>query len=328
MVYRFKFGIIPSMLHMEPGLPLLFRRSLGRGLRNILREPAGRLSAIGALFGIMAVIQILLLGFVGIRSVQNILESRFSLNIEINAEASGQERNEFFAELQNQPFVENAEYVTAEQTYENARTNDPELIAFLEKYELKNPFPDTVGISLFSDSALSGLKNFLNNDKWRRVINPASVSEITGQEERVGELISIMETGRSIALLIILVSIAVLALVITELIRSVAANRKDEVMVEQMVGASPLAIIMPFAAEAAILLWISIILSVLATVLLVEISSKFSPAFQGSLAEVLSGGMSSNIKNTFPIFVLIEFVLAPAVAFLGSWLGMKLACRP
>ncbi|MBU1123373.1 permease-like cell division protein FtsX [Patescibacteria group bacterium] len=309
------------MLRMDPSISILIRRSSVRGMKNVMREQRW-FASFGVLFGVLLMMQILLFSLIGAQTMKHMLQSRTALSIEIRSETGEQQRHEFFAGIQQLPFVENAVYITKEQTFEDARSTDPDLIAFLEKYELTNPFLDTIGITLGSLDNFSALKIFLNDEKWRHTVNPAHISKINDQEAQLNELLSIISTGRSISIIIIFISIAVLILIITELVRRRASDRSEEIFVEQMAGANPYAIILPFASEATFLLWAAIVVSTVIIILCMFLAPFVYPAFRGQLANAMGNEFSISARGMFPMLFVAEILLAPVVSFVGAWLGV------
>ena len=190
--------------------------------------------------------------------MQDVLKSRTNIKLDILPQATNEQRHELLNKINELPIIEHAVFITKEQAYESARVNDPQLVAFLEKYNMENPFSDTVGISLRSFEDANEFSSFIQQKRWRNVVNPAHLSKITEQKGQVAELLSIIATGRTLAMLIVLIAAAVLMLVVTELVRQRVAVRQEEVFIENLVGADPSTVITPFAVEATFLLWLAL----------------------------------------------------------------------
>jgi len=310
------------MLNMDQNLPLLWKRGIKRGLRTAQRGHRW-MASLGALFGTLLILQLLIFGLAGAQTVQSLLQSRTDLRLEIRQNASDQQRQEFFGQLNQLSYIDETVYITKEQAYEYARTHDPDLIAFLEKYGMENPFSDTIGITLISLGDYDSLTEFLQQEKWKGVVDPTFLSEVTNQEAQVRALLRLTIAGRALAIMVLTITGCVLLLMIMELVRRRSLDRADEVFVEQLVGASPLSIFLPFAVEATLMLWIAIIASGFALVMLLLALPALLPTMQGTdILEAFGTALTSRARSFLPIAFTAEILLAPMIAALGAWFGI------
>ncbi|MFA7682400.1 MAG: permease-like cell division protein FtsX, partial [Candidatus Peribacteraceae bacterium] len=250
------------MLHVNENFSVLWKRGILRGLTTARRK--GRwLTAFGALFGVLLLLQIVLFGIVGVHTVQKILRAQTDLRLEVRPGAQDNEIQNFFAALQQLPIIDEAVYITKEQAYEKAREFDPELVAFLEKFQMENPFSDTIGVTLVALDDYQEFVNFIEQERWRAVVDPTFLSQVTDQEKQVHELLGITQAGRILAILILFLTGSVTLFIVTELVRRRSSDRSDEVFVERLAGAHPITIILPFATETTVLLWLAVLASAL-----------------------------------------------------------------
>jgi len=311
------------MQRMDPAVPTLLKRGIREGAVNFLRE-RGWLVSFGAFFGIALLLQILLVTFIGIQSIQSVLRARTDIRLEIQADATDQEIREFLAAVQQLSYVKDVAYITKEQAYERTLKTDPALISFLEEYGLENPFPDSIGVTLNRLQDYDQFSQFIENDIWRTVVDPTFLSEVSDQEDHIYELIRLTDAGQSVTILILCITGLALLCTTTELVRRRALARNDEIMVERLVGAHSLAIIVPFTTEASILL----IGSMLASGILLLIVTPLAPSLIPALG---TGGVLSSLqlefqpifRNLFPQYLIGEVLLSPVVAFAGTWLGIR-----
>jgi len=242
--------ILLSMLqpHMDWHSLLIWKRGIARGMRSARRE-GGWLAAFGALFGVLLILQLLLFGLLGVQTIQTLLTTRTDLRLEMKAQAKSSQVQDFYVHLQNQPYVQKSVFITKEQAYEHMREQDPELISFLEKFQMANPFPDTVGVTLTSLDDYGRLSEFVEQPRWRNVVDPTFLSQVTDQEKQVQEVLRTVQAGRSLTILILALTGGVLLFLLMELVRRRALDRADEVFIEQLTGAHPLSILLPFTTD-------------------------------------------------------------------------------
>ena len=158
-------------------------------------------------------------------------------------------------------------------------------------------------------------------------IGPAALEtvEIRQMQKMFFELQDFTDAGRSLAMIILLMVTGILLFLTTELVRRRVLGRADEILVEKIVGASPLSMFIPFATEACILLLASTIVSIGGSLFLLSLLPTFIPilASGGILSELVSE-VRGLVLSTLPLYFAIEILLVPVVAIIGTWLGM---CR-
>ena len=311
------------MQRIDPAIQTLIRHGIREGLINLRREK-GWLVSFGALFGITLLLQIALATFLGMQGIQSTLHARTDLRLEIQPGASDQEIREFLSAIQQQTYVEEVIYITKEQAYERTKKTDPELIAFLEEYDLDNPFADAAGVVLKNLKDYDTFAKFTNSTAWATVIDPTFLSEVSKQEEYVYELIQLTSAGRSVASLILAITLVVLLCTTTELVRRRTLVHNDEILIERLVGAHSLAVIVPFATEAAALLMGSMILSGVVVIVIVNALPTFVTALSstGVLADVREQ-VYPLIWGVLPLCIIVELLLSPIIALAGTWLGLR-----
>lgn len=310
------------MRTLDSDISVVLHRGIKRGITTLLREREWGTS-LGALFGVFVLVQLLLVMLVGAQGTQLLLKERTDLRLEIRQRAPQQDVQEFFSFLQQQQYVHDAAYITKEQAYERARIHDPELIAFVEEFGMGNPFPDTVGVTLRSLDDYPEFRSFIEQSQWQNVMNPAFLSEITDQEKQVYELLRLTHAGKALTAIILAIVGAILLFITTELVRRRVLGRSNEVLVEKLVGSSPLAMFVPFATEACILLSMAIVISMIASIALIVVFPLLVPALRADGAlSALSTHITPLIRTTLPAYFFLEIILIPVMASVGTWLGM------
>jgi cell division protein FtsX len=301
----------------------ILHRGIGRGLATLRREHNWATS-FGALLGVFLLLQLLLLVLVGVEGMQTLLKSRTDLRIELQSTALNQEKQEFFSSLTELSFVEDTIYITKEQAYERTREKDPELIAFIEEFGLKNPFADTIGVTLRNLDDYGNFKGFIEQEKWKNILEPEFLTEITGQEKQVHELLSVARAGHSFTLLILALTLTAILFITIELTKKRALTRSDEVLVERLVGASPFSILLPFTVEATILFWGALVISSALLIGLISLIPSVIPAFEtGGVLMELRDEVEPLLVTYLPKLILLEVILAPVIALLGAWMGIR-----
>jgi len=186
-----------------------------------------------------------------------------------------------------------------------------------------NPFPDTVSVTLRSLDDYPVFRSFIEQPEWKNVMNPSFLSEVTDQEKQVYELLRFTHAGKALTAIILAVVGAILLFITTELVRRRVLGRSNEVLVEKLVGSSPLAMFVPFATEACILLLLAIVISMMVSIALIVVFPLLVPALKSDGAlSALGTHIAPLIRTTLPAYFFLEIVCIPLMASVGTWLGM------
>lgn len=311
------------MLPFDPALPTILRRSLKRAVLTLWREGQWRAS-FGSLLGVALLLQFLLLGILGTAAAESLLLSHSDLKLEIRADASRGEIQQFFSVIQQQPYIERATYLTREQVLAQAAVEDPDLAAFLEKFGVSNPFPETIAITLKSLRDYPVLSAFLLEPQWQRVTDPTLLSAITHQEERVHELLNVARGSQALAGILLALAGVILLGSIVEFTRRNALNRADEIRAGRIMGADALSLALPFVWEATLLLWLSIAVSAVILLCFLLILPSLAPALSSAGVLVsLRSAILPLLMTLLPAAFVIELLLTPCFAGLGTWLAIR-----
>src|SRR3989344_928433 len=301
------------MLHLEPGWKLLLQRGIRRGVRTLRREHDW-LGTLGALTGIFILLQLLGLGLATATAGETLLKERTELQLELRAGTNDRDISDLMTALQDLPYVAKAAFMTREQAYDRARRADPELIGFLEEYGLSNPFNDAVTVTLTSLEHYRELLGTLEDPQWQSIVDPSFLSDATAEQEYVEGLMELTKGIRSLVLFVLGIGGATLLFIVVNLTRTRALARSEEVLVERIAGAQTATILLPFAAEASILLAVATIVSFIVTVLLTAFAPAIVPALHmgGALGE-LWNTVRSLLHTAIPFAFALELLMIPLI---------------
>jgi cell division transport system permease protein len=300
----------------------MFFRGIRRGLKSALHEP-GWGASIGALFGVLFIIQVLILFTLGIHSAMALLRDRTDVRLEIRDEATLTQIADLRNSLAIEPYVEEVVFISSEDAFEKERIRDPELITFLEKFGIKNPFPNTMGVRLKHLEDYKLLRQFLNRPEYSNTVDSNFLSQSTDQEDQIHKLIAATLAIRSFLIVTVVLITLVLLFVIIELVGRRALLRSEEILVQTLVGATPITILTPFCTEVLLLMSIALLL---AGILLGGVLYSL-PFFLPSFAET---GLFAPWVRMFQYMLFVvgpwiaigEVIVLPLLALLGSFLGL------
>lgn len=311
------------MLHLEPGWRILLQRGIRRGVTT-LRTERDWGGSLGTFIGIFILLQILGLGLAVAMGAERMLQERTAVQLELQDGVSDTNVSNFIVSLQELPFVSRAAFVTKEQAYDRARASDPELIGFLEEYGLRNPFHDSVTITLSSLHQYRSLMKVLEGSSWQKIIDPSFLSDANAEREYIGSLLKLTEGMRSLALFVLCIGAATLLATVITLAKTRAIARGEEVLVERLAGAQTATILLPFIAEASILMSIAAVVSIALATAIAASAPLLLPALQSAgVLHELWITVRELLWSFIPMALAIELFLIPLLATIGTWLGLS-----
>lgn len=126
--------------------------------------------------------------------VHGFFEEQSVVVLELREDIDDQARQEFYTALNHQTFVRNVHYVTGEETQEKSRAQYPELTALIEESIIRQPFRDTLHLSLQSPSHYNDLIAFVGEDRWSRIVDPLFLSVVVDQQEWLSGILRSIST--------------------------------------------------------------------------------------------------------------------------------------
>jgi len=302
---------------------VFFRRAAKRGIVNVFREE-GFGTAIGSLFGVVLLAQIIVLLAVGVQGGLVLLRERTDLRLQIRDTATDAQIQDLYQNTRQLSYVEDTVYVTREQAFERQKQRDPTLIDFLQKFGIENPFPDTMGVRLRSLEDYPAFLQFLKQPVFAAVVDPSFLTTTTDQQQQVEQLTGVVSSARIVLAFIVGLSVVVLLFVVVELIRRRALTKRQELFVEQLVGASRMEILMPFMVEMACMLLVALLLSLCLSAVLVLLLPYFLPVLgTGGIFSQWGAAAGSVLLQWAPWTIFFELVLIAALSATGTLIALR-----
>ena len=220
-------------------------------------------------------------------------------------------------DIAHDPRIKEIDYVSAEQAFDNfkaAHQNDPLITESLNELT-QNPLPATLHIKTYNLSDYPGVAQNLESDQYKSFIDKVNFEDNRVVIERLNTILKFVVTF-GLALVAIFALIAIL--VIYNTITLTIYNRKEEVEIMRLVGATNWYIRGPFLMES---LLYSIFSTIITAALFVPVYYKVLPKVVAYINPQLN--IYSNSLFHFGYLVLILFVLALLLSVISSMLAIQ-----
>lgn len=257
-----------------------FLRMVNYGIRNITRNLWLTLAAVAIMVITLAVILSTVLVSVASSDTIKLISDKVGASIYIKADVSEKDRKEMQDKLSSLDNVKSVEFISAKQAKEDfAKRNSNNSERLKALYEATDRFPATFRIILEDIKDFKSLDNFVKTDetykKNRSEQDPSFEDKSNSNTvEKIGRTINVVQkAGFALAI----VSICLAILIVFNTIRMAIFNRRDEIEMMKLIGASRSFIRGPFIVEAIVYGMISASVSTIAVAIgILSIRDKLS----------------------------------------------------
>jgi cell division transport system permease protein len=212
-------------------------------------------------------------------------------------------------ELQQNPSIEKMTYVSALQGFEEFKKkneNNPVITDSLNELN-ENPIPATLRIKAFNLNDYEGIsRQIQGNEKYKAGIEKINFEDNRAIIERLNKILGFVRTF-GIVLVIVFSMIAVL--VIFNTITLTIYNRREEIEIMRLVGATNWYIRGPFLIEA---IMYSVMATIITFILLFIVYQRIIPQVTTYLGTSLTGitGVFTNLGTILGLLIVISVVLS------------------
>lgn len=284
---------------------LSFFRVIKTGLTNFWRNIWLSVAASLVMIITLIILSALLMLFVTTRfSIDNVKE-RVDISVYFKTGLSENQLLEIRNNLTNNPKIKSIQYVSQDQALENFKArnqNKPEIIESLETLD-ENPLPPSLQIKANSLDDYPSIANDLNNGTYKDQISTVNFEDNKAIIDRLSQILKFITTF-GIGLMIVFALIAVL--VIFNTIRLTIYNRREEVEIMRLVGATNWYIRGPFMVEAVLY---SITASIVCGILLIPLYVQVLPRIN----DYLNPGSMLFMQSFIPFYYLLLIQLGISI---------------
>jgi cell division transport system permease protein len=265
----------------------------------------------------LIILSVLTLLFVITNSSVSTIQERVDISAYFK---SGTAESQIFSiqdQLERDGRIESVRYVSAEEALRQFKANhenDPLLLESVNELN-ENPLPATLQIKAKNLEDYPAINELLNSDKFSASLEKVNFEDNRVLIDRLNNLLKFIITF-GIILIAIFSSIAVL--VIFNTITLTIYNRREEVEIMRLVGATNWYIRGPFIVEA---LLYSVLATIITSVLLFPVYSSLLPKISRYLTP--AGDTFNGDLGIFLLLVVIQLVIAFILSTISSLLAMR-----
>lgn len=175
--------------------------------------------------------------------------SKIDVSIYLKDDVNEDQRKQLISDLKSIDNVKSVEYVTKEQALKEFRedkANDPETLAAIS--EVDNPLPSSLKIKVHDPNRLQSIKDYVDKKEIKN-LQSEETSYSGERKDAIDSIAKATDFFRRAGVAGIIIFVIISMLIIFNTIRMTIFNRRDELVIMRLLGASPWYIKGPFVIE-------------------------------------------------------------------------------
>jgi cell division transport system permease protein len=192
------------------------------------------------------------------------ITNKIDVSVYLQDTTTDAQAKQLVAQLRKQPTVKKVQYLNKQQalqSYIDQNRSNPNLVTAAT--ESGNPIPATILVFPNHLNQIQAIKDFLDKPGNHALQTPDSPSYNGDRKEAIDNITHATDVLRKIGVVTVVVFAVICALIIFNTIQMAIFNRRDEITIMRLLGASTWYIRGPFVVESAIYGLLSAIFSVL-----------------------------------------------------------------
>jgi cell division transport system permease protein len=278
-------------------------RIVHAGMVNFLRNAT---LAIAAMAVMVVTLTIVLFSLVANATFTNTIAQitdKIDISVFLNDDVTATQKNKLLKDIKALPNVKSVEYLSKEEALASYAKNNTSSASIISAATVAgNPIPATVRIKPNDLNRLDEIKAYLSKDSVKKLQTSGSPSYSGDRKKAIDNITHATNILREVGVIAVGVFAVISALIIFNTIQMAIFNRRDEITIERLLGASTTFIRGPFVVE-------SIIYGILSAVIsLLLINSVFvaaSQALQASSLGLLDINFAHEYFNHHFLYLLL-----------------------
>lgn len=242
-----------------------FQRIIRTGFYNLLRNAWLAVAAIAVMVVTLTIVLFSIIANVTFNSTIAQITSRINISVYLKDSVTVAQRNSLITELRTLPNVREVAFVSKEQALSQYRTENADNQSLLQAIsETGNPLPASIRIDPNDPAQIQSIKSFLDQPANIAMQDPQAGTSYSGdRKDAVDKITNATDVLRQVGAVAVLVFAVISMLIIFNTIQMAIFNRRDELTIMRLLGATTWYIRGPFVVESIIYGVIAAVVSVL-----------------------------------------------------------------
>ena len=265
---------------------ITFWRIVRTGAVNFIRNASLAVAAMAVMVVTLTIVLFSVVGSATLNHTINDISSKINISIYLSDSVGGQQRNSLIKALRALPETKSVDYLSKEQAlaeYKIENAGNKDLLTAID--ETGNPLPASIQVTPIDPAKIDQIQRLLSQQTTIQLEDPQAGTSYSGDRraaiDKIGHATSIL---RRVGVVAVVLFTLVSMLIIFNTIQMAIFNRRDEITIMRLLGASTWFIRGPFVVESVIYGVLSALISVsILDVLFVVASSALQASSLGLL---------------------------------------------
>ncbi|MGH7195680.1 MAG: cell division protein FtsX [Candidatus Saccharimonadales bacterium] len=301
--------------------------SLSRIIRTGAVNFSRNLSLAAAAMAVMVVtLTIILFSIIASATFNNTvaqITSKINISVYLNNKITTSQRQDLMAGLRNLPNVKSLNYVSKNQAlaeYKSENAGNSNLLQAVS--EAGNPLPASIQVTPKDTSKIQGIKNFVDQSQYKNLQDPQAGTSYSGaRKTAINKISHAANILKEVGVIGVIVFALISVLIIFNTIRMAIFNRRDEINIMRLLGASTSFIRGPFVVESLIY---GIIAALVSTAIVYILFVGSSSALQASSLGLLNIGYANHFfKSHFWVLLTLQIAIGILIGAASSIIATR-----
>lgn len=299
-----------------------FMRIVHAGTVNFIRNASLAIAAMAVMIVTLTILLFSLIANASFANTVRQITNKINVSVYLNDTTTLAQTKSLEAELRKQPNVKSIQYLSKEQVLKQFVSDNADNASLQQAANVtSNPLPATIHVYLRDLNQIKDVENFLLQPQYKKLQTVDSPSYSGKLKEAIDNITHATNILREIGVIAVGVFAVVSALIIFNTIQMAIFNRRDEIQIMRLLGASTNYIRGPFVVESAIYGLLSAVLSIL---IINSVFVAASSTLQASSLGLLDIGYATTyFDGHFWTFLGLQIFIGITIGVISSVIATK-----
>lgn len=300
-----------------------FKRVVRTGATNFVRNAWLAMAAMAVMVVTLTIVLFSLVTSATFNNTIQQITSKINISVYLKDSVTDQQRRQLMDSLQQLQNVKRVSYISKDQAlaeYKAENANNPGLLQALN--ETTNPLPASIQIDPVDPAKIQDIKNFLDEPQNMALQDPQAGTSYSGDRKAaIDKIAHATDVLQRIGVAAVIIFAVISMLIIFNTIQMAIFNRRDELTIMRLLGATTWYIRGPFVVESIIYGVISALISIL---IIDAVFVTASSALQASSLGLLDIGYANTyFHQNFWLLLTLQLAVGIVIGAVSSIIATR-----
>lgn len=297
---------------------ITFGRIVKSGGQGFVRNVSLSIAAVAVMVITLTIILFSLVANATFANTVQQITDKIDISIYLKDEVEKEQREKLTQDLENLENVKSVAYISKEQAVKNFTANNPDQLSALVQVE--NPLPASLTVKPRDPNKIEEIRSFIEKDEIK-ALQSAPTSYSGERKEAIDKITKATRFFQNAGIGGVVIFTIVSMLIIFNTIRMTIFNRRDELQIMRLLGASTAFIRGPFVVETIIYGVVAAVLSVLFCSALFQIASS---TLEASTVGVLDVAFANQyFEKRFWLILTLQLLIGMLIGAVSSTIATR-----